>query len=71
MGKRVDDLERNDVPGAVAVYRAGLSAGTWTPEQAEMILMLQDDPSKLRAEIAGVNVEMHEAFGRYLRRASG
>jgi hypothetical protein len=48
----IDELRRNDVDGAVAVYRRAVADGTWTPEQAEMLLMLQDDPARLAAELA-------------------
>lgn len=48
-------LNRNDIPWAVAVYRRRLMEGTYTPEVAQMLLMLQDDPSKLMAELVIVN----------------
>lgn len=43
----ITDLDRNDVEGALRVRREGVAAGTWTADQAEAILQLQDDSTEL------------------------
>lgn len=53
----VEKLSRNDVPSAIALYRSEVERGTWTVEQAEVVLMLQDDPNELMKAIAVVNRE--------------
>lgn len=47
----MDDLERNDIDGALALYKRQLLAGEWRAEDAEMLLMLQDDPTELMARM--------------------
>jgi hypothetical protein len=42
-----EDVERNDVEGAVAYYRQEKAAGRWAPSMYEMIFMLQDNPREL------------------------
>lgn len=40
-------LGRNNAQGAIEVYRRGLLAGTWTPDDSRRILAMQDDPTEL------------------------
>lgn len=47
-------LKRNDVDGAIALYQHGTARGTWSPEDGEMIVMLQDDPSELRKHLVAL-----------------
>jgi hypothetical protein len=57
------ELDRNDVEGAMAVYRGLKARGKWRPEDGSMLLMLQDDPEELLKrmlqddEPAGTEVE--------------
>lgn len=50
-------LKRNDPHGASAAYRAGLLAGTWTPDKSRLILSMQDDPAELLGLIQAANTE--------------
>jgi len=43
----IQDLQRNDVPGAVTVFRHGVLAGDWDGDRTAVILQLQDDPTDL------------------------
>ena len=58
MAKRITDLKRSDVPGALAFYREHLAAGTWKPEWGAQLQRLQDDPTELRHEIAQVRAAL-------------
>lgn len=39
--------ERNDIPGIAAAWREALRDGEMSPELAEMLVMLCDDPDDL------------------------
>ncbi len=43
----IQELERNDVEGALRLRRELISRGEWGRDTAEILLMLQDDPSEL------------------------
>jgi len=40
-------MQRNDEPAALEFASAAIQAGEYTPELAETLLMLQDDPTRL------------------------
>jgi len=50
--RHVEDLPRNDADAALELYERLRSRGELTPERAQAILMLQDDPSELMRRIA-------------------
>lgn len=50
-------LARNNALGAVDVYRRGLVAGTWTPDDSRRILSMQDDPDQLLELINEANTD--------------
>lgn len=52
MTRGILSLKRNDVDAAVALYQRGVAAGTWTPEDGEMLVMLQDKPAELLRRLA-------------------
>jgi hypothetical protein len=41
------DLKRNDTDGALAYARERLEEGDFTQEDAQQLIMLQDDPEEL------------------------
>lgn len=45
----VTDLDRNDVPAAIDLWRRRVADGTWDPSSARVLIMLQDDPAELFA----------------------
>lgn len=45
----LEQLDRNDVAGALALYERGVRDGTWTPDHAQVAITLQDDPDELFA----------------------
>lgn len=47
--KSPDQLQRNDVAGAMQVWLTMLNAGTLTPDVAHTLLRMQDDSSELQA----------------------
>lgn len=49
---RITDLKRNDVPGAVALYREMVLAGEWRPEYASTIMRLHSDAGALMEAMA-------------------
>jgi len=48
-------LDRNNATGARDVYVKGLLAGTWTPDDSQWILHMQDDPTELLGLIKEAN----------------
>lgn len=44
-------LERNDVEGAIKVFRSAVLRGAWDPHMMESLYMLQDDPTELGARV--------------------
>lgn len=50
-------LKRNDPHAAAAAYRAGLLAGTWTPDKSRLILAMQDDPAELLGLMQAANAD--------------
>lgn len=50
----ISDLARNDMAGALALYKERLAADTAYPGFVESLLMLQDDSTALLAAIARV-----------------
>lgn len=48
----ITELERNDVDGAIAVAEQMKRRGTWGPDAAQMLLMLQDNDEELAARLA-------------------
>lgn len=49
---KLSDLNRNDVPGAVAYARERVALkGYLTPEEGQILATLQDDPDALFAEL--------------------
>ncbi len=45
-------LARNDVPSAIACVERALDAGTYSTDDAQSIVMLQDEPGTLTAAYA-------------------
>ncbi len=52
MARTLSELDRNDVPGAIAVVEQLLDAGTYSTDDGEIVSMLQDDPEYFLAEYA-------------------
>ena len=59
MAKDPAKLDRNDEKGAIAVARAHLRAGTYTPDIAQTLIMLQDDSRRFSKRLSKV-VEQHQ-----------
>jgi hypothetical protein len=59
-------LQRNDPTAAVAAYRDGLAAGTWSADKSRLILAMQDDPTDLLGLIQLANAD--PAVGDALRK---
>lgn len=47
-----EELKRNDTDGALSIWRSMLSRGDLTPDIAQMLLRMQDDPRELMAAFA-------------------
>lgn len=50
MTRKISELERNDVPGAIQCVEQMLDAGTYSTEDGEIVSMLQDNPEYFHAE---------------------
>jgi hypothetical protein len=61
MTPEVFALKRNDIKSAIRIRRSGVEAGTWGPEDEHVIVMLQDDPTKL---IDAIKAEIKKALPR-------
>ena len=60
MRVRLKDLRGNDVSQAMDYYRQCVAAGTWSREEAHMLLHMQDNPDAL---IAANNAEKKSSVG--------
>ena len=47
----IGDIERNDIPTALAFYDQEEKAGGISEQDSEVLLMLQDDPDALMAAL--------------------
>lgn len=45
--KSISELDRNDVEGAMEIYRSAKQRGTLQPWHATMLIQLQDNPDEL------------------------
>lgn len=60
MDKTIYELERNDISGAIKVYRAAIESATTADELADtvqVLMTLQDDPDELLDETRAVDDE--------------
>jgi hypothetical protein len=62
MAKQLSEVNRNDIPTALALAEERLDAGTYTAEHGEILAMLQDDPTEL-ATAFGAMIARREAAG--------
>ncbi|MCP4573230.1 MAG: hypothetical protein GY838_12825 [bacterium] len=51
------DLKRNDIPGAIEYAAGKIKTGGLSPEDAHVLLMLQDDPSELIEQLETLKEE--------------
>ena len=56
--KRIQELQRNDLKGAMAYARQESKVGGYTPEVAQQLLMLQDDPGPLMDALASARLRV-------------
>ncbi len=49
MARKISDLDRNDLRGALALAEERLDAGTYSADHGQSLAMLQDDPAALGA----------------------
>lgn len=54
---KISELTRNDLDGAMALYRERVLAGTWSSDVARIVLRLQDDPKLLMTEMVKASKE--------------
>ncbi len=47
MARKISDLDRNDLDGALALAEERLDAGTFSTDHGQTLAMLQDDPAAL------------------------
>ena len=60
MPTRIADLDRNDVPGAVAYLEQQLDAGKFTSDDGQTLRALQDDPKAFEEAVEKVIVRRRQ-----------
>lgn len=56
---RLVDLERNDLPGSLAYYLQCQAAGRWSPDKAQSVALLHDDPQEFLSAAAALSGDVH------------